>query len=114
MCGAQDKDVVRLTLEQIDVVRRMCTEYLDFELVTSTQGIVHLIMGLLAKYVQKYHRNWKMGLITQAKKTSKDNNLIANWWFTVDFAFFYMDFYESIVIILWKCAILLVLWMYDI
>lgn len=44
MCGAQDKDVVRLTLEQIDVVRRMCTEYQDFELVTSTQGIAHLRM----------------------------------------------------------------------
>ncbi|XP_041814389.1 dipeptidase 2 [Chelmon rostratus] len=35
MCGAQEKDAVRLTLEQIDVVRRMCTEYQDFELVTS-------------------------------------------------------------------------------
>lgn len=40
MCGAQQKDAVRLTLEQIDVVRRMCTEYQDFELVTSAQGIV--------------------------------------------------------------------------
>lgn len=40
MCGAQEKDAVRLTLEQIDVVRRMCTEYPDFELVTSVQGIV--------------------------------------------------------------------------
>lgn len=49
MCGAQDKDVVRLTLEQIDVVRRMCTEYQDFELVTSAQGIVHVCMGLLAR-----------------------------------------------------------------
>lgn len=39
MCGAQQKDAVRLTLEQIDVVRRMCTEYQDFELVTSAQGI---------------------------------------------------------------------------
>lgn len=39
MCGAQEKDAVRLTLEQIDVVRRMCTEYKDFELVTSAQGI---------------------------------------------------------------------------
>lgn len=38
MCGAQQKDAVRLTLEQIDVVRRMCTEYQDFELVTSAQG----------------------------------------------------------------------------
>ncbi|XP_037549845.1 dipeptidase 2 [Nematolebias whitei] len=39
MCGAQQKDAVRLTLEQIDVVRRMCTEYQDFELVTSAQGL---------------------------------------------------------------------------
>lgn len=46
MCGAQEKDAVRLTLEQIDVVRRMCTEYQEFELVTSVQGIVHLVMGL--------------------------------------------------------------------
>lgn len=36
LCGAQQKDAVRLTLEQIDVVRRMCTEYPDFKLVTST------------------------------------------------------------------------------
>uniref|UniRef100_A0A3P8SKV6 Dipeptidase n=1 Tax=Amphiprion percula TaxID=161767 RepID=A0A3P8SKV6_AMPPE len=39
MCGAQQKDAVRLTLEQIDVVRRMCTEYQDFELVTSAQEL---------------------------------------------------------------------------
>ncbi|KAF3686844.1 Dipeptidase 2 [Channa argus] len=39
MCGAQNKDAVRLTMEQIDVVRRMCTEYQDFELVTSTQEL---------------------------------------------------------------------------
>uniref|UniRef100_A0A3Q3X884 Dipeptidase n=1 Tax=Mola mola TaxID=94237 RepID=A0A3Q3X884_MOLML len=39
MCGAQEKDAVRLTLEQIDVVRRMCTEYQEFELVTSVQGL---------------------------------------------------------------------------
>uniref|UniRef100_A0A3Q4H8Y4 Dipeptidase n=1 Tax=Neolamprologus brichardi TaxID=32507 RepID=A0A3Q4H8Y4_NEOBR len=37
LCGAQQKDAVRLTLEQIDVVRRMCTEYKEFELVTSVQ-----------------------------------------------------------------------------
>ncbi|XP_034004297.1 dipeptidase 2 [Trematomus bernacchii] len=41
MCWAQEKDAVRLALEQIDVVRRMCTEYQDFELVTSTQEIKH-------------------------------------------------------------------------
>lgn len=39
MCGAQEKDAVRLTLEQIDVVRRMCTEYQDFNLVTSVHGL---------------------------------------------------------------------------
>ncbi|XP_012723618.2 dipeptidase 2 [Fundulus heteroclitus] len=39
LCGAQQMDAVRLTLEQIDVVRRMCTEYPDFELVTSTEEI---------------------------------------------------------------------------
>lgn len=39
LCGAQQKDAVRLTLEQIDVVRRMCTEYQDFELVTSAEEL---------------------------------------------------------------------------
>lgn len=39
MCGAQEKDAVRLTLEQIDVLRRMCTEYKEFELVTSAQEL---------------------------------------------------------------------------
>lgn len=39
LCGAQDKDAVRLTLEQIDVIRRMCTENEDFELVTSAQEL---------------------------------------------------------------------------
>ncbi|KAM9764905.1 dipeptidase 2 [Menidia menidia] len=39
MCGAQQKDAVRLTLEQIDLVRRMCTEYKEFELVTSAQEL---------------------------------------------------------------------------
>ncbi|XP_031602470.1 dipeptidase 2 [Oreochromis aureus] len=39
LCGAQQKDAVRLTLEQIDVVRRMCTEYQEFELVTSVQEL---------------------------------------------------------------------------
>ncbi|XP_070761422.1 dipeptidase 2 [Enoplosus armatus] len=39
LCGAQEKDAVRLTLEQIDVVRRMCTEYQEFELVTSAQEL---------------------------------------------------------------------------
>ncbi|XP_049916903.1 dipeptidase 2 isoform X1 [Epinephelus moara] len=44
MCGAQEKDAVRLTLEQIDVVRRMCTEYQDFELVTSAQELKNSAM----------------------------------------------------------------------
>ncbi|XP_042372565.1 dipeptidase 2 [Plectropomus leopardus] len=44
MCGAQEKDAVRLTLEQIDVVRRMCTEYQDFELVTSAQELENSAM----------------------------------------------------------------------
>ncbi|XP_035507602.1 dipeptidase 2 [Morone saxatilis] len=44
MCGAQEKDAVRLTLEQIDVVRRMCTEYQDFELVTSVQELTNTEM----------------------------------------------------------------------
>lgn len=53
MCGAQEKDAVRLTLEQIDVVRRMCTEYQDLELVTSAQelrtsGMKHKIACLIS------------------------------------------------------------------
>ncbi|KAL4642194.1 dipeptidase 2-like [Arapaima gigas] len=40
MCKAQEKDAVRLTIEQIDVIRRMCTEYPDLELVTSAQGLM--------------------------------------------------------------------------
>ncbi|XP_035252092.1 dipeptidase 2 [Anguilla anguilla] len=39
MCTAQDKDAVRLTLEQIDVIRRMCSEYPEFELVTSAEAL---------------------------------------------------------------------------
>ncbi|KAM8893660.1 dipeptidase 2 [Spinachia spinachia] len=39
LCGAQEKDAVRLTLEQIDVIRRMCTEYQDFELVKSSKEL---------------------------------------------------------------------------
>lgn len=50
MCGAQEKDSVRLTLEQIDVVRRMCTEYQDFELVTSVQGITSDSVHFVVKY----------------------------------------------------------------
>ncbi|XP_033014558.1 dipeptidase 2-like [Lacerta agilis] len=39
LCSAQTKDAVRLTLEQIDVVKRMCESYDELELVTSSEGI---------------------------------------------------------------------------
>ncbi|XP_043562957.1 dipeptidase 1 isoform X3 [Chiloscyllium plagiosum] len=39
LCSAQHKDAVRLTLEQIDVIKRMCMKYPDFELVTTSEGI---------------------------------------------------------------------------
>ncbi|KAK3528064.1 hypothetical protein QTP86_020225 [Hemibagrus guttatus] len=39
LCTAQDKDAVRLTLEQIDVIRRMCTEYPELELATTAAGM---------------------------------------------------------------------------
>ncbi|XP_003199021.2 dipeptidase 3 isoform X2 [Danio rerio] len=39
LCTAQDKDAVRLTLEQIDVIRRMCTEKPELELVTTSEGM---------------------------------------------------------------------------
>uniref|UniRef100_A0A672TXN0 Dipeptidase n=1 Tax=Strigops habroptila TaxID=2489341 RepID=A0A672TXN0_STRHB len=39
LCSAQNKDAVRLTLEQIDVVKRMCNSYEELELVTTSQGI---------------------------------------------------------------------------
>lgn len=38
LCKAQGMDAVRLTLEQIDVIQRMCTEYPALELVTSAKG----------------------------------------------------------------------------
>ncbi|XP_068811832.1 dipeptidase 2 isoform X2 [Struthio camelus] len=37
--SAQNKDAIRLTLEQIDVVKRMCNSYEELELVTTSQGI---------------------------------------------------------------------------
>ncbi|XP_067158706.1 dipeptidase 2-like isoform X3 [Apteryx mantelli] len=40
LCSAQNKDAVRLTLEQIDVVKRMCNSYKELELVTTSQGIL--------------------------------------------------------------------------
>nr|XP_009676575.1 PREDICTED: dipeptidase 2-like isoform X4 [Struthio camelus australis] len=39
LCSAQNKDAIRLTLEQIDVVKRMCNSYEELELVTTSQGI---------------------------------------------------------------------------
>ncbi|XP_007426133.2 dipeptidase 2 [Python bivittatus] len=48
LCGAQDKDAVRLTLEQIDVVKRMCGDYEELELVTSSAGIENLGNGKIA------------------------------------------------------------------
>ncbi|NXE20472.1 DPEP2 Dipeptidase, partial [Ardeotis kori] len=38
LCSAQNKDAVRLTLEQIDVVKRMCSSYKELEFVTTSQG----------------------------------------------------------------------------
>ncbi|XP_070808968.1 dipeptidase 2-like isoform X1 [Pituophis catenifer annectens] len=42
LCSAQNKDAVRLTLEQIDVVKRMCEDYEELELLTSPEGIENL------------------------------------------------------------------------
>uniref|UniRef100_A0A8C5TVH8 Dipeptidase n=1 Tax=Malurus cyaneus samueli TaxID=2593467 RepID=A0A8C5TVH8_9PASS len=39
LCSAQNKDAVRLTLEQIDAVKRMCNSYEELELVVTAQGI---------------------------------------------------------------------------
>ncbi|XP_014797587.1 PREDICTED: dipeptidase 2-like [Calidris pugnax] len=39
LCSAQNKDAVRLTLEQIDVVKRMCDSYEELTFVTTSQGI---------------------------------------------------------------------------
>nr|XP_019611907.1 PREDICTED: dipeptidase 3-like [Rhinolophus sinicus] len=38
-CQSQDQDAVRLTLEQIDLIHRMCASYSDLELVTSAKGL---------------------------------------------------------------------------
>ncbi|XP_062845358.1 dipeptidase 3 [Trichomycterus rosablanca] len=35
LCTAQDKDAVRLALEQVEVIRRICTEYPEMKLATS-------------------------------------------------------------------------------
>uniref|UniRef100_A0A8C8TPW7 Dipeptidase 3 n=1 Tax=Peromyscus maniculatus bairdii TaxID=230844 RepID=A0A8C8TPW7_PERMB len=38
-CQTQDRDAVRLALEQIDLIHRMCAAYPELELVTSTKGL---------------------------------------------------------------------------
>nr|XP_004661616.2 dipeptidase 3 [Jaculus jaculus] len=38
-CQNQDRDAVRLALEQIDLIRRMCASYSELELVTSAEGL---------------------------------------------------------------------------
>ncbi|KAL4661746.1 hypothetical protein H8957_015248 [Semnopithecus entellus] len=38
-CQAQDQTAVRLALEQIDLIRRMCASYSELELVTSAEGL---------------------------------------------------------------------------
>ncbi|XP_054435015.1 dipeptidase 3-like [Pteronotus mesoamericanus] len=38
-CQTQDQDAVRLTLEQIDLIRRMCASYTELELVTSAEDL---------------------------------------------------------------------------
>uniref|UniRef100_A0A8D0V7Q8 Dipeptidase 1 n=1 Tax=Sus scrofa TaxID=9823 RepID=A0A8D0V7Q8_PIG len=38
-CQTQDQDAVRLTLEQIDLIHRMCASYSELELVTSAKGL---------------------------------------------------------------------------
>ncbi|XP_042556564.1 dipeptidase 2-like [Dipodomys spectabilis] len=38
-CQTQDQDAVRLTLEQIDLIHRMCANYSELELVTSVKAL---------------------------------------------------------------------------
>ncbi|XP_037371842.2 dipeptidase 3 [Talpa occidentalis] len=38
-CQTQDRDAVLLTLEQIDLIHRMCASYPELELVTSVEGL---------------------------------------------------------------------------
>lgn len=37
-CQTQERDALRLTLEQIDLIHRMCASYSELELVTTVQG----------------------------------------------------------------------------
>ncbi|KAB1273232.1 Dipeptidase 2 [Camelus dromedarius] len=38
-CQTQERDAVRLTLEQIDLIQRMCASYAELELVTSVEAL---------------------------------------------------------------------------
>lgn len=38
-CQTQERDAVRLTLEQIDLIHRMCASYSELELVTSVKAL---------------------------------------------------------------------------
>lgn len=49
-CQTQNQDAVRLMLEQIDLIRRMCASYTELELVTSAKGGLSnggIVRGLL-------------------------------------------------------------------
>lgn len=52
LCTAQDKDAVRLALEQIDVIRRLCTENPELELVTTAEGTVTYTVKLQRKLIR--------------------------------------------------------------
>ncbi|KAI5943127.1 Dipeptidase 2 [Manis javanica] len=41
LCQTQEWDAVRLTLEQIDLIPRMCASYCELELVTSMKALNH-------------------------------------------------------------------------
>nr|XP_020026738.1 dipeptidase 2-like [Castor canadensis] len=46
-CQTQDRDAVRLTLEQIDLIHRICTTYPELELVTSVDGSTQKLACLI-------------------------------------------------------------------
>ncbi|NWR15931.1 DPEP2 Dipeptidase, partial [Emberiza fucata] len=51
LCSAQNKDAVRLTLEQIDVVKRMCNSYEELELVMTSQGEAPSCKGIFKNVI---------------------------------------------------------------
>ncbi|NWT93542.1 DPEP2 Dipeptidase, partial [Urocynchramus pylzowi] len=51
LCSAQNKDAVRLTLEQIDVVKRMCNSYEELELVMTSQGDAPSCKGIFKNVI---------------------------------------------------------------